>query len=158
MKGRIALKLLYFALLIASSTLPKSFFLRWFSLLLLSASLFISLLIRYGEGILRLPDPREFYHYFSEERSGSLQRTSRIIKSASLGYNYAREIILDRILDVLASNTPSASKREIRRDPSRYVPRGPLLDLLEREEVKGEDYLSLLELALEEMDVGRRSR
>ncbi len=154
MEGRNALKLIYFASLIISSILPQSFLIRWLSMILLSASLVSLLMMKVGKMATPLPDPKSFYNFINETRMGKLTRTSDIIRRASIGYSFAREMVVERILDILAHNFPIASKNEIRRDPRKYIPSGPLLDLLEgKEEVKGSEYLNLLELALKQIDI-----
>ena len=154
MERRSALKLIYFSSLIVSSILAQSFFVRWFSMILLSVSLVFVLMMRVGEVASPLPDPNKFYNFLDETHMGSLTRTSNVIRRASAGYAFARAMIVERILQILASNFSVASKNEIRRDPRKYLHEGPLLDLVEGEkEVEGDEYLDLLESALEEIDI-----
>ena len=153
MEVRKALKLIYFAVLIISSSLPHSFFVRWFSMIMLSASLVFLLVMRVKKVASPLPDPKGFYHFSNDTKTGSLARTSEIIRRASLGHSFARELIADKILGILARNFNLASKKEIRRNLDRYLPMGPLFYLLSGEELQRSEYLRVLESALEEIDV-----
>jgi len=153
MEGRKALKLIYFAVLIISSVLPQSFFVRWFSMIMLSASLVFLLMMRMNKAASLVPDPNSFYDFTNETHVGSLARTSDIIRRASLGHSFARELVADKILEILVRNFSIVSKKEIRRNPDRYLPKGALLYLLEGEEFDRSEYLSILESALKEIDV-----
>lgn len=149
-------KLFYFLSLTLSSMLVKSFLIRWASMVLLSTSLVFMLMMRVNSAAASLPDPNEFYSFLSEVHEWRLRRTSNLIKRASLGYSFAREMIVDEILGILAGNFPKATKNEIRRNPEYFLPESPLLTLIEeKEEEKGEEYLNLLEKALKQLDIMR---
>ncbi len=156
MEGRKALKLVYFAVLIISSVLPQSFFVRWFSMIMLSASLILLLMMRITKAASLLPNPNSFYNFTNETHVGSLARTSDIIRRASQGHSFARELVADKVLEILVRNFFIVSKKEIKRNPGRYLRKGPLLYLLEGEEFDRSEYLSVLESALEEIDVRGR--
>jgi hypothetical protein len=101
-----------------------------------------------------LSDPRIFYDFRPEMRTGALARTTDIIRRASLGHSFAKEMVAERVLDIIAHNISIASKNEIRRDPGKYIETGPLLDLLSgEEEFEGDEYLNLLESALKQADI-----
>ena len=154
MRGRNALKLIYFASLVISSILPRSFLVRWFSMIMLSGTLITLFVMRVNKASSALSDPRIFYDFKPEIRTGTLSRTKDIIRRASLGHSFAKEMIAERVLDILAYNISTASKNEIRRDPGKYITTGPLLDLLsEEEESEGDEYLNLLDSALKQADL-----
>ncbi|RLF68792.1 MAG: hypothetical protein DRN35_06460 [Thermoplasmata archaeon] len=148
-------KLFYFLSLTISSTLVKSFLVRWASMVLLSASLVLMLMMRVNKEASPLPDPKEFYSFPSEFHEWRLKRTSNLIKRASMGYSFAREMVVDEVLEILAGNLAGATKNEIRRNPEDFLPESPLLSLIEGEELEGEEYLNLLEEALRQIDVMR---
>ncbi len=154
MRGRDALKLIYFASLIISSILPQSFLVRWFSMIMLSGTLITLFIMKVSKASSPLSDPRNFYDFKLEMRRGALGRTADIIKRASHGHSFAKEMVAERILNILAHNISIASKNEIRRNPGKYIATRPLLDLLSGdEELEGEEYLNLLESALKQVDV-----
>ncbi len=154
MERREALRLIYFAILIISSVLPESFFVRWFSMIMLSASLIILLIMKFGKTISILPSPRNFYYFVNETHNGSLARTSDLIKRASLGYSFARELVADRIIDIIAQNFTKVSKNELRRSPEKFLLGESLLRLIKGESFEENDYLQVLEMALDEVDIG----